>query len=275
MLKNIFTNSSLPISKLFAPLLALTLVVLLPAQTFAAFTPPQPPQNGYVLDQTGTLTPEEINNLNQQLDSYRQAGKAKLGVFMTGKLDGSYLEEASITTARSWGIGTSKRKNGVLVFIAKDDHQIRIEVGKGLEGELTDAYSSRIIRERIAPEFKKSQYYQGIKSGLEGIAGLLKLAEGIDTSDLQEDETDSFLLGFFVVIIILIIIIAIRRKHRTSVPSSGKNRSTGISDTGAAIGATTTTLKSRDDHPKSSPPNSSRGFSGGGSFGGGGASGSW
>lgn len=275
MLKNILTNSSFSLAKCFAVLLAPILVVLLPTQTFAAFAPPQPPQNGYVLDQTNTLTPEEISSLNQQLDSYRQTGKAELGVFMTSKLEDSYLEEAALSTARSWGIGTSKRKNGVLIFIAKDDHKIRLEVGKGLEGELTDAYSSRIIKERIAPEFKKSQYYQGIKSGLEGIAGLLKLAEGIDTSDLKEDKDSRILLGLFVVIIIFAISIALRRRDKFSLSSAGKS-STRASSTGAAIGTATHTIKSHDDRPtNSSSPNSSSGFSGGGSFGGGGASGSW
>lgn len=274
MLKNTIATHFRSLPKL-ALALSLLFASLIPAQiALAAFEAPKAPENGYVLDQTGTLTTEEIENLNQQLDTYRKVGKAELGVFMTSKLDGTYLEEASLSTARSWGIGNAKRKNGVLLFIAKDDRKVRIEVGKGLEGELTDAYSGRIVRERITPHFKKSEYYQGIRSALEGIAGLLKLAEGIDTSDLTDENDGSTILVIIVLAIIAIVVIVKVRQNKkiNSIPVSPQAIATG-----GAVGAATSATKdtSKPSSSSSSSSGSSRGFSGGGSFGGGGASGSW
>lgn len=229
---------------------------------WAKFVPPEVPADGwFVLDQSGTLSTEEIEALNSQIASYHKSGKVEIGILILQNLGTSYLEEASIETARAWGIGEEGKNNGVLLLVAKDEHKIRIEVGTGLEGELTDAYSNRIIRNWIAPEFKEERYFKGLQRGLEGIAGFLQISDEVDVSSLKKDAPGDtlFLLIIFFTVIIL-------KKIR-----GGRNR----------IGGSSTSSGHWFDNDSDSSSSSSSGssggggFSGGGSFGGGGSSGSW
>lgn len=237
---------------------------ILSVPVWAAFTPPPAPTDGYVVDQTGTLSNTEINELNQQIETYRQSGKVEIGVLMISKFTGSYLEEASLATARTWGIGQSAKNNGVLLFIAKDDRLLRIEVGKGLEGELTDAQSGRIIRQWITPEFKQGNYFAGIKRGLEGVAGSLSLAD-VDMSSLRRSGGG---LSIFYLITALAFFWLIIRMF-------WKGRGCGR---GVVVPILIDTGGRRSSSSRSSSGfgrRSGGGFSGGGGFGGGGASGSW
>lgn len=237
---------------------------LLAGSALAAFAPPAAPVDGYVVDQTNTLSGSEIAELNQQIATYNQSNKAEIGVLMISTLDDTYLEEASLSTARAWGIGQSRKNNGVLIFIAKNDRKIRIEVGTGLEGELTDAQAGRIVRNWIAPEFKKDAYFVGIKRGLEGIAGFLSLAS-VDVSSLKHSGEGISMFHLMIIIIVASFILRLlfSKKYRRSILSTvarsgGHHRSSGSgrsSSSGRSSG--------------------SGGFSGGGRFGGGGASGSW
>lgn len=251
---------------LFKTVLAAFLMMLCLGKTtqlvWAKFVPPEVPADGwFVLDQSGTLSTEEIEALNSQIESYHKSGKVEIGILILQNLGTSYLEEASIETARAWGIGEEGKNNGVLLLVAKDEHKIRIEVGTGLEGELTDAYSNRIIRNWIAPEFKEERYFKGLQRGLEGIAGFLQISDEVDVSSLKKDAPGDtlFLLIIFFTVIIL-------RKIR-----GGRNR----------IGGSSTSSGHWFDNDSDSSSSSSSGssggggFSGSGSFGGGGSSGSW
>ena len=247
----------------------------------AAFQPPAAPKDGDVLDQTETLTAEEIKELNQQLNKYREGGKAELGVLMLSHLDNSYLEQTALETARAWGIGQKGKNNGVLLLIIKDDRKMRFEVGKGLEGELTDAYTSRIMSDRIAPDFKKGNYFAGIKGGLEGIAEVLQLngaEEKLETLDPnnENDGAKELFIVFLIILAIVIVVLVIRKKTRIT---GGKSLSSSASSTGMTS-TTQGSINDRDeddddDSDYSSNSDSSSGFSGGGGFGGGGANGSW
>lgn len=260
---------------------AAVLVVAGGSQTvLAAFQSPAAPKDGYVLDQTGTLKSEEIKELNQQLNKYREGGKAEIGVLMLSHLDNSYLEQAALETARTWGIGQKGKNNGVLLLIIKDDRKMRLEVGKGLEGELTDAYTSRIMSDRIAPNFKKGNYFAGIKGGLEGIAEVLQLngaEEKLETLDPnnENDGAKELFIVFLIILAIVIVVLVVRKKTKFA---GGKSLS---SSAGSSAGTTSTTQESindrdeDDDSDYSSSSDSSSGFSGGGGFGGGGANGSW
>lgn len=144
-------------------------VVLLPAVTFALAVPPAPPLEKPVVDQTNTLTPEQIDELSRQITTSRQTKPYQLGILMIASLEDRDIEGYSLDVARTWGIGEKATDNGVLLLIVKDERKLRIEVGRGLEGELTDAESGRIIRNVIAPEFREEHYYDGIQKGIASI----------------------------------------------------------------------------------------------------------
>ncbi len=128
---------------------------------------------GYVNDYTGTLSPNTKVELETLLRSFKESGAGEISVVMIPSLGGDSIENYSIEVAREWGIGTKGKDNGVLLFIAKDDRKLRIEVGYGFEGVLTDAKSSRIIRDVITPRFKDGDYDAGVTDGVREIVGLL------------------------------------------------------------------------------------------------------
>ncbi|MFN8370520.1 MAG: TPM domain-containing protein [Bacteriovoracaceae bacterium] len=114
-------------------------------------------------------------NYNEQADLERLILKiqSKLGVqaqvLIIPTLEDENLEEFSIKLAETWKIGSQKKGNGVILLITLKEHNIRIEVGNGIEGELTDYWAHKTIKEVIAPNFKQQNYYQGIKGFLSNI----------------------------------------------------------------------------------------------------------
>lgn len=127
-----------------------------------------------ILDQTRTLSTEQVDTLSKLVQDTRGQKSYQIGILMVSSLDGYPIEEYSIKVAREWGIGEKDKNNGILLLIAKDDRRMRIEVGSGLEGDLTDLQSSHIIDDVIAPQFKKGEYYQGIYNGVKSIAALVQ-----------------------------------------------------------------------------------------------------
>ena len=124
--------------------------------------PSAPPLDRPIVDQTGTLDTAAIDQIADAIAKSRTERDYQIGVLMVGSLSGDSLEEYSIRVAREWGIGDAQKHNGVLLLIAKDDRRVRIEVGKGLEGDLTDARAGRIIRNTITPKFRQNDYAGGI-----------------------------------------------------------------------------------------------------------------
>ena len=154
----------------FGVLLLAVIAILGGVSTSALTVPSAPSLERPIIDQTDTLSESEINKLSDQITSSRADKEYQVGILMIPRLDGESIEEYSIKVAREWGIGQKGENNGVLLLVAKDDRQLRIEVGSGLEGDLTDAQSGRIIRDVIAPQFRQDNYYAGISNGLESIA---------------------------------------------------------------------------------------------------------
>ncbi len=124
-----------------------------------------PPLTGPVVDEAGLLSGAEA----QRLDRLARAALAgeggqavQLQFLLVPSLEGEPIEDYSIRVAEAWKIGDRKEGNGVLVVVARDDRKIRIEVGQGLEGQLTDVQSSRIIREVLQPAFRQQRYGAGL-----------------------------------------------------------------------------------------------------------------
>ena len=136
----------------------------------ALAVPKSPTLEVPIVDQTNTLSQEQISQLAAQIAESRKEKSYQIGILIVPTLgNDEYLEGYSLKVAREWGIGEKDKSNGVLLLIAKDDRKLRIEVGRGLEGDLTDVRASRIIRNVITPKFKEGKYYDGIKDGVNSI----------------------------------------------------------------------------------------------------------
>lgn len=142
--------------------------LLLVAQ-LALAAPEFPALTGRVVDQAGLLTPEQQAQLTQQLAAEEQASSNQLVVVTLKSLDGYDIADYGYQLGRHWGIGQKGKDNGALLIIAPKEHKVRIEVGYGLEGALTDAISSVIIQREIVPAFRKGNFYQGIQQGVGAI----------------------------------------------------------------------------------------------------------
>lgn len=123
-----------------------------------------------IVDQTGTLTAGQIQQLADKIAASRKEKSYQIGILILPTLgNDEYLEGYSLKVARGWGIGEKDTSNGVLLLIVKDDRKLRIEVGRGLEGDLTDVRANRIIRNVITPKFKEGKYFEGISDGVNSI----------------------------------------------------------------------------------------------------------
>lgn len=158
-----------PLCTLALAVLLLPAVLPLRAQPAAA-----PVLARHVTDTTGTLSAEQIAALEAPLAELEKRKGSQLAVYMTGSLGGASIEEAALAVADRNALGRAKADDGVLLFIAKDDRKVRIEVGYGLEGAIPDAKAGRIIREYLTPHFREDDYFGGIQSATGALAGLIE-----------------------------------------------------------------------------------------------------
>ena len=127
-----------------------------------------------ITDQTGTLSNEETAQLESLLERFEHETSNQIVVFMISTTGEEAIEEYSYNVAETNKLGKKGKDNGVLVLIAKDDRHARIEVGRGLEGALTDALSSQIIRKEMFPYFRDNNFYAGIEAGVNAIMAATK-----------------------------------------------------------------------------------------------------
>jgi len=123
-----------------------------------------------VTDQAGILSPATRQQLESALRQLQSVGGTQLAVLTVPDLAGLTIEQASILVVDAWKLGSKKADKGVLLLVARDERKVRIEVGQGLEGALTDAYSKRIIDEGITPLFRQGDMNGGVIMGVYQIA---------------------------------------------------------------------------------------------------------
>jgi len=128
-----------------------------------------PALSGRVVDDASLLNSSTRNQLNAQLQAHEKASGNQIVVVTLPDLQGYPIEEYGYRLGRHWGIGQKDKNNGVLLIVAKKERKVRIEVGYGLEGALTDAISSNIINAVIVPRFKKADFNGGIAAGVDAI----------------------------------------------------------------------------------------------------------
>jgi len=125
--------------------------------------------NMRVHDDAHVLKQETIDHLEKQLAQYEDSTSNQIAILIISSLEGESIEEYSFRVAEKWALGQKEKDNGVLLLIAVDDHKMRIEVGEGLEGALTDAMSSRIIRNEMAPAFRRGDFDSGVTAAIDAI----------------------------------------------------------------------------------------------------------
>lgn len=133
-----------------------------------------PSLQSHVNDLTGTLTYTQRSELESRLSAFQSSNGTQIVVLIVPSTLPEALEQYSLRVVEEWKLGSRRFDNGVLFLIAKDDRRMRIEVGYGLEGTVTDATSRRIIDEVAAPRFKAGDFYGGIS---DGTASIIKTVE--------------------------------------------------------------------------------------------------
>lgn len=224
--------------------------------------PKIPKLTKYANDFSNTLSSSELDQLNSELKKFDDKTSTQVVLLMIGTLDGYPIEMYTNEVAEKNKIGTKKNDNGILFCVVKNDRKMRIEVGYGLEGVLPDALASSIIRNEVAPYFKRNDYYSGVVAGLTAIISATMGEYTRKNKPAQNDKGGNFPWGYLIFILIMIFF---GRGGRgglggllllSALGGGGRGYSGGGGFGGGGFGG--------------------GGFSGGGGgFGGGGASGGW
>ncbi len=132
-----------------------------------------PHHTARVIDRTGTLSDAQRGALEQRLAEFEDRKGSQIAVLIVPTTDPETVEQYSLRVAEQWKLGRKGVDDGVLLLVAKEDRSLRIEVGYGLEGALTDADSARIIREVIVPLFRHGDFHGGIEAGVDRIISVI------------------------------------------------------------------------------------------------------
>ena len=239
------------------------LALLLAAAPLMAAFPPVPALKQRVNDYAGMISPAARAEIEQKLAALEAEDGTQIAVLTVPSLQGEPIEEFSIRVAEAWKLGDEKRDNGALLIVSKGDRKVRIEVGYGLEGALTDLESGRIIRGVIQPAFKSGDFDAGFTGAAEAMVAAVK---GEFKAEPKKEKGDNPSIPL-VLIILLALFLYLRqfggRHHGGPFVSGGwGGPGGGIFTSGGGFG--------------DSGFGGGGGFSGGGGgFGGGGASGDW
>ena len=150
--------------------LLLVVLLLMPLRANALTVPPL---KGRVNDYAKMLSPTAARQLDRVLQDLETSDSTQIVVLTVPSLEGDSLEEFSIRVAEQWRIGQKNLDNGAILLIAKAERKLRIEVGYGLEGRLTDLMAGRIIANVIVPRFKEGQIDQGVLDGVQAMVGVV------------------------------------------------------------------------------------------------------
>lgn len=212
---------------------------------------------GLVHDHAHMLQASDMKKIEGRIAELEEKTSAQIAVVTVSNLDSTPLEEYAVNLFKSLGIGQKSKDNGILLLVAEKERQLRIEVGYGLEGILTDAVTHRIINRDIVPEFKKGHHSKGIAKGVWEITSLVAKDAHVDVSNSTQFQAPDF-INFIFFILMFMIIHGLHRKtvsRSRTIPSQSPGN---------------------DPFGKNGHDRDSRGGGyGGGRSGGGGSSGSW
>lgn len=261
--------------------LVLCISVLFPLTVFAAELPAL---TGRVVDSAGMIDAETRQAMTAKLEAFEMKTSAQLVVATIESLDGEAIEPYANRLFRAWGLGQAGDDNGVLLLVAKNDRKMRIEVGYGLEGTLTDLHSKLIIENVMVPAFRAGDFSGGISAATDQIIAVLMGNAGeITPPNYQYTPPESDIDPLFVIFIVIWGTLFFGGFAMAILPpifgkkiGPNKYRWLGVDITVGGGGGGSSSGGSSSGGWSSGSSSSGGGFSGGGgSSGGGGASGSW
>ena len=164
---------------------------------FSALAVDVPYLSGRVVDNAEILKAETKRNLAARLKAHEQETSEQIAVLTVPSLEGESIESYAEQVFNTWKLGQKGKDNGVLVLVAPSERRMRIEVGYGLEGTLTDVAASRIVRNVMTPRFKEGNFDAGIEQGVAAVIGQLTggAAPAADAPPVAERKSDSFFEG--------------------------------------------------------------------------------
>jgi len=227
-----------------------------------------PPLSGRVVDAAGLLTPDQREALEAKLKAHEHGTSDQVRVAIVPSLQGASVEDYANRLFRTWKLGQAQLNNGVLLLVAPQEHKVRIEVGYGLEGALTDALSRTVTSNAITPRFKAGDYFGGLDAALDAILSLLsKDAEESHRKPPEQADEPDLEQGAIFVLLLLIVMVLAWPCGRAARRGDGETGSTSEPASGGWGGGFSSSTESRsvDDDVAG----------GGGSSGGGGASDDW
>jgi uncharacterized protein len=249
---------------------AAILIVLLLATPAAAAEPVWPKLTGRVVDQAGVLAPDAEARLAAALAAHEQKTGDQVVVATVPSLQGLTVEEYANRLFRAWALGGAERDDGLLLLVAPTERKVRIEVGYGLEGVVTDAAASVIVQSLVLPRFRAGDLQGGIEAGAGAVLDLLRADETASSPNwpserpVADDQEISWpMLLLFAVVAFMVL--SRMLQSRAGGGRSGRYRQPPVIVIPGGFGG-----------GWSGGGSGGGGFSGGGgSSGGGGASGSW
>lgn len=224
-----------------------------------------PAYSGPVTDQAGILSEGDRERLGQKILAYRNSSGNEIGVLIVQSLGDNALENVAVDVFKKWGIGKAQKDNGVLFLVAIEDRKARVEVGYGLEGELTDLEAGRLVSRKspMADHFRKNDYAGGVEAVIDGIVVAIGGEYKPAGSDDKEEKIRRGFPIFGALFLGMMVLSAIARRRRSLRGGPGNWWMGGMGGMGGLGGL-------------GGGRGGGGGFSfGGGSSGGGGASGGW
>ena len=167
---------------------------------------PIPPLSARVTDLSSTLSAAERSQLESKLAAWEAKSGGQLAVLMLPSTQPEPIETYSIRVAEAWKVGRKGQDNGALLVVAKNDRKLRLEVGYGYEGVLTDATSRRIIEETITPLFRQGQFAAGINAGMDRIIDVIDKGEPLSPPAARKGSTRP---GFSPETILILLFVAV------------------------------------------------------------------
>jgi len=233
--------------------------------------PPAPNPPRLVNDLTGTLSADEVAQLEKKLLAYSDSTSTQVSIVLMGSVGIYDISDYAFQLGEKWGIGGKGKDNGLLILAAMEDRKVFIATGRGLEGAIPDALAKRIVNDMILPNFKAQAYYQGLDQATDMI---FKLASGEYTAEDMDSEGNNVGAIIFILFFILLFVVLPIIKNRRDNNNHMGGRRGGVDFWTTLLLANALGGSSGGSGGGSSGGSSFGGF-GGGSFGGGGAGGSW